>query len=55
MPCGRRRERMAKQITTLFGLDLLLPLLVAAIVTLNYPWLSGAWVAVFWAAVFRKS
>lgn len=44
---------MAKNIITPFGLDLLLPLLVAAILTLYYPWLSGVWMLAFWLAVFR--
>lgn len=47
--------KMAKRIITFFGVDLLLPLLVGAILTLYHPWLSGIWVVAFWIAVFRKN
>jgi len=45
---------MAKHIIKFFGVDLLVPLLVAAIITLYFPWVSGFWMIAFWIAVFRK-
>ena len=44
---------MAKNILRPFGVDLLFPLLLAAVLTLYLPWLSGLWCVAFWLAVFR--